>query len=172
MNFIVNIDLNIQAIWLMDEYLKIFRILIWFNPKILPVRDEIITIKEIKIVMFKLYINKIIGANFCQVNINIQLIQVRPSITSGNHEWNGAAPIFIRNLEFIIIIINLFKFSGKNSFIFILIINENIRIAEANVWAIKYFIIASADKVSLFFFKRGIIDSKLISSPIHILIQE
>lgn len=43
----------------------------------------------------------IIGAIFCQVSKMNELNQFRPSITSGNQKWNGAAPILIISAEFI-----------------------------------------------------------------------
>lgn len=79
----------------------IFRRLIWFTPIIpLIIIDEMITI-VVNAMNFMLYINRTIGAIFCHVKINKQFIQSRPSITSGNQKWNGAIPIFVSSLEFI-----------------------------------------------------------------------
>lgn len=47
---------------------------------------------------------RIIGAIFCHVNKIEQLNQFNPSITSGNQKWKGAAPNFINNAEFNIIL--------------------------------------------------------------------
>lgn len=68
----------------------------------------IITMKRVKV---ELYINKTIGAIFCQVNIIKQFIHLRPSITSGNQKWNGAAPIFVNKEVLIIVVIMLFQVS-------------------------------------------------------------
>lgn len=51
-----------------------------------------------------LYMTRIIGAIFCHVNKIKQFIQFKPSITSGNQKWNGAAPILVNSDEFNIII--------------------------------------------------------------------
>lgn len=48
---------------------------------------------------FILYIKIIIGAIFCHVSKIRQFIHDRPSITSGNQKWKGAAPIFVKRAE-------------------------------------------------------------------------
>lgn len=117
--------------------------------------------------------SKIIGAIFCQVNIIVQLIQLNPSITSGNQKWNGAAPIFVKSVEFRIIIGNCLNSRLLNEFIFVIIkIMENNKIVEARAWVIKYLMDDSVDIKFLVLLKRGIIDNKLISSPNHIPIHE
>lgn len=88
-----------------------------------------------------------------------------PSITIGNQKWKGADPIFNNN-EIIIKILNKLLF--KN---IIIIIEANKNNEDPNVWIRKYFIIAS-DDINLFSLIKGIKDNKLISNPIHILIQE
>lgn len=93
---------SIHPIWLIDEKVKILRKEIWFNP-ITPLTSILmITIVIIKLFKEKLYINKIIGAIFCQVNMSKLFVHLSPSITSGNQKWNGAAPIFVKSAEFII----------------------------------------------------------------------
>lgn len=120
-----------------------------------------------------LYISKIIGAIFCQVNKSKQFNHLRPSITSGNQKWNGAAPIFIRRAEFRII-----KGKHKDSVLLfilvlvIIIIIENKIIVEAIAWVTKYFRDASVRYIFLFLENNGIIESKLISNPSHIPIHE
>lgn len=64
------------------------------------IEDKIIIVMNV--VNFILYINRTIGAIFCQVKISRQFIQSKPSITSGNQKWNGAIPILVSSLEFII----------------------------------------------------------------------
>lgn len=49
---------------------------------------------------------------------------------------------------------------------------ENSRIVDARAWVMKYFIAASDSILFLTFVKRGIIERRLISSPIHINIQD
>lgn len=99
------------------------------------------------------------------------LIQESPIITSGNQKWNGAAPILIRREVFKIsekynINLKLYiKFNDK------LIILNN-KIVEARAWVIKYFIVASEVIILSVFLIRGIIESRLISNPIHIPNQE
>lgn len=43
-----------------------------------------------------MHIRRIIGAHFCKVNTVKTIIQLTPLITSGNPEWKGAFPIFIK----------------------------------------------------------------------------
>lgn len=124
------------------------------------------------IIEFKLYINKIIGAIFCQVNMIRQFIQFKPSIISGNQKWKGAAPIFRNKAEFIKIIRYLLKFWGKNSKKDNITIIENSKKIEANAWVIKYLRVVSEEYIFFEFFIKGIIDIKLISKPIHILNHE
>lgn len=90
-----------------------------------------------------MFINKIIGAIFCQVKTNRQLNQANPSITSGNQKWNGAVPILINNAEFIVLR-NIDSIEGAmESVLNIVEIIENKKIIEAIAWARKYFIDAS-----------------------------
>lgn len=49
---------------------------------------------------------------------------------------------------------------------------ENKRIADPMAWVIKYFRDASLQRTFLFLDSKGIIESKLISSPNHIPIHE
>lgn len=88
-----------------------------------------------------LYINKIIGVIFWNVNKIKQLYQDNPSITSGNQKWKGAAPILVIKAELKIIKDKLFIQIVEN--ILDIEIIENMRIVEAKAWAIKYFIAAS-----------------------------
>lgn len=115
---------------------------------------------------------RIIGAIFCHVNKIEQLNQFNPSITSGNQKWKGAAPNFINNAEFNMILnIGLIWLKINSLFISIKIIEIN-KIIEAIVCVIKYFIEDSDFIIFLDEFIKGIIEIKLISNPIHILIHE
>lgn len=111
-----------------------------------------------------LYINITIGAIFCQVNSNSLFIQFNPSITSGNQKWNGAAPVFVNIAEEKIK--EILSCWG-------VIINcdiktiENNKIDEARAWVMKYLIDASVAIMFFELFIKGIMESKLISKPIH-----
>lgn len=147
--------------------MRIFRSLVWFTP-IIPLIsiDDMIDI-EISVIDFGKYIKTIIGAIFCQVNITKEFIQDRPSITSGNQKWNGAAPILVNIAESIIsdkpILISVF--------LVIIIMIPIMNAVEARAWVMKYFIAASDSILFFVFLIRGIIDRRLISRPIHIIIQ-
>jgi hypothetical protein len=89
-----SIAANIQPVWLIDEYVRIFRKDVWFIPPIAPtIIDVIIIILVMRLVFIRYEIN-IIGAIFWIVIINKQFIHLSPSITLGNHQCNGAAPVF------------------------------------------------------------------------------
>lgn len=108
----------------------------------------------------------IIGANFCHVNINKQFNHESPSITSGNHQWNGAIPSFIKRENWIII---------KTIFVMMFFSNiriEKIRRVEANLWTKKYFILDSLEYKLFLLIIIGIMDRRLISIPIHIINHE
>lgn len=151
----------------------IFRKLTWLTPMIpLITIDARITI-DINTTNFILYINKTMGAIFCHVKINKQFIQSRPSITSGNQKWNGAIPIFVKSLEFII---NRYV---DWRFIFVVILELFISriidirmIVEAIDCTIKYLIADSADNMFFWLCISGMMDSRLISNPNHIPSQE
>lgn len=145
----------------------IFRILIWFNPWIPLIMDERIIVELVINEFFKIIISITIGAIFCQVSINKQLLHDRPSITSGSHQWNGAIPSFIKIENWMTIIIK----KSLNKFFSIIKI-EKIKTVEANLWTKKYFILASLEQGLFFFTIKGIIDRRLISIPIHIINQE
>jgi hypothetical protein len=74
-----------------------FRSDIWFIPPTDPTSTDVNTIDSVGKFIFNRYYVKIIGAIFCTVIINKQFIHLSPSITLGNHQCNGAAPIFIRS---------------------------------------------------------------------------
>lgn len=95
-------EANIQAILLIEENVKILRKLVWLNDIIALINKQkkiTIIIKLFQVLLFIININ---GAIFCQVNKIKQFTHDKPSITSGNQKWNGAAPNFIKNAEFII----------------------------------------------------------------------
>lgn len=112
-----------------------------------------------------------IGASFCHVNIINAFVQFKPSIISGNQKWNGAAPIFVNRAELKINLKYNVKLMLYIKFIDIKIIDKSSR-EEASAWVTKYFNEASDAIILLVFLIKGIMESRLISNPIHILIQE
>ena len=73
------------------------------NPLIVLVKSLMIIIETRKSSFRLIFIINIIGAIFCQVSRIKELFQFKPSITSGNQKWNGAAPNFVINAVVIII---------------------------------------------------------------------
>lgn len=126
--------------------------------------------------MIKCEIN-ISGAIFCQI-IKIKLfIHESPSITLGNQKWNGAAPLFIKREDKIIMlgILETLIVLIWYGILILIIINkmaENKRTEEARACVRKYFIEASVDIKFEWIVIRGINASKLISRPIHALSHE
>jgi len=86
---------------LIDEKAIIFFKLVWLNPPMAPIKDDITINIRIKILNFEINDSRIIGVIFCHVIIIIHLGQVRPSITLGSQKWRGAAPIFNINAPII-----------------------------------------------------------------------
>lgn len=130
--------------------------------------DEIIII-DMNVINFILYINKTIGAIFCHVKINKQFIQSNPSITSGNQKWNGAIPIFVKSLEFIVSIsVDCIVMLASIFILFIIKIIDRRIIVDAIAWTIKYLIDDSDVRIFFWLCIKGIIESRLISSPNHI----
>lgn len=162
-------DPIIHPIWLIDEYVMIFRNLVWFTPiSPLIVIDEMIII-AMNISGLVVFIRIVIGAIFCHVSIIRELVHESPSIISGNQKWKGAAPIFVSREESIIIdwiveiLLVFIEFRSDNT-----VSIEIRRIVDAIAWVMKYFIAAS--DLCLFFclLISGMIDSRFISRPIHI----
>lgn len=89
--------------WLIEENAIIFRSLVWLNPLIVLVIRHIMMILVRNVKLIFMFMISIIGAIFCHVSRINEFIQFNPSITSGNQKWNGAAPSFVINAEFIII---------------------------------------------------------------------
>lgn len=149
----------------------IFRILVWLNP-IIPLISILIIIINVKNNGWLIFnIRIIIGAIFCHVNKIRQVSQDKPSITSTNQKWKGAAPIFVKSAE-LNIMVKLFEIALEKKKLFDNIIIENKINVEAKAWVIKYFKEASEENRFLCLFIRGIIDRRLISKPNHIPIQE
>lgn len=86
---------NIHPRWLIEEYARIFRRLVWLIPINPPITIEHRTVAWIKEIDLGTLNIADIGAIFCQVIMIKVFIHLKPSITSGNQKWSGAAPIFI-----------------------------------------------------------------------------
>lgn len=124
------------------------------------------------ILLMFMFIISIIGAIFCHVRRINALFHLNPSITSGNQKCTGAAPSFVNNAVFIIVVNEKFTRGLINSSVVNNIITAVNKTRDAIACVIKYFIAASEAKIFFFSENSGITDSKLISNPIHIPIQE
>jgi hypothetical protein len=78
----------------MEEYVRIFRVDVWFNPPIDPTITDTKITADVKALISIKYDVNIIGAAFWIVISSVQFSHLSPSITPGNHQWSGAAPIF------------------------------------------------------------------------------
>lgn len=165
------IDLIIHPRCLIDEYARICRSDVWFKPPIAPTIIPIIITTNRNLLILMQYDIVIIGAIFCHVISMRQLIHLVDDITSGSQKWNGAAPIFIIILD-IIIIDGMFLLSHHIMYFIWIIKIEINNIVDAIDWIIKYLIAGSLIIEFLLSVNMGIIDSKLISSPIQIPNQE
>ena len=107
------------------------------------------------------------GAAFCTVISSAQFSHLNPSITPGNHQWRGAAPLFNRiGVQMIIGVYGFISNVNKSSVsVFITTINNSV--AEASTCIMKYFNDASVLYMFLTLDIRRIIDIRLISRPIH-----
>lgn len=142
--------------WLMDEYARIVRRLVWFSPMIPPI---VVPLTAIKAVCFgselEMYENdrRISGAIFCHVDRRKQFIHDNEVITDGNHRWHGAAPNFSSSDVIKIIAATLLFIS-----VLISIDDPNRSSIDPNACDRKYLMAAS---VSWFDFDCNIIGIKL-----------
>ena len=84
------------------------------------------------------------GAAFCTVINRAQFSHLSPSVTPGNHQWRGAAPLFSRRgVQMIIGVYGLISNVNKPS-VNIFITTMNSSVAEASTCTMKYFNEASA----------------------------
>jgi hypothetical protein len=107
------------------------------------------------------------GAAFCTVINSAQFSHLNPSITPGNHQWRGAAPLFNRRGVQMIIDVYVFLSNVNRSSVSVFITTMNSSVAEARTCTIKYFSEASVLYMFLTLDIRGINDIRLISRPIH-----
>lgn len=85
----------------MEEKAKILRKEVWLKPDKAPTTAETIELK-IKTLGSKNKDKITKGEIFCQVNKIKELIQFKPSITSGNQKCNGAIPNLVLKAKVII----------------------------------------------------------------------
>ena len=128
--------------------------------------DNEIILNVNKLISIRYDIN-INGAAFCTVINSAQFSHLNPSITPGNHQWRGAAPLLSRRgVQMIIGVYGLISNVNKSSVnVFITTMNSNV--AEARTCTIKYFNEASVLYMFLTLGIKGMNDIKLISNPIH-----
>jgi len=93
-------NINIQAEWAIEEYVKIFLIKIWLNPPTAP------TTLDANIVNIKNSLNlkcesRTKGATFCHTKIKKAWNHSVVKITWGNQKWNGAMPNLITKASII-----------------------------------------------------------------------
>ena len=124
----------------------------------------IVSVKALISIRYDININ---GAAFCTVINSAQFSHLNPSITPGNHQWRGAAPLFSRRgVQMIIGVYGFISNVNKSSVnVFITTINRSV--AEASTCTMKYFSEASVLYIFLTLDIKGINDIRLISSPIH-----
>jgi hypothetical protein len=82
----VIIAISIQPVWLIDEYVRIFRIDVWLRPPIAPTIVDARIIINIKGLISIRYDINIMGAAFWMVISRPQFSHLSPSMTPGNHQ--------------------------------------------------------------------------------------
>lgn len=140
---------------------------VWFKPPIAPTTADVRMILVVKALISIRYDININGAAFCTVISSAQFSHLNPSITPGNHQWSGAAPLFSRRGVQMIIGVCAFSSRVNKSSVNVFITTINSRVAEARTCTMKYFSEASVLYMFLALDIRGINDIRLISSPIH-----
>ena len=159
----------IQPMWFMDEYDMIFRIDVWFSPKMAPDRVDK-AINDILIILFWILNDtQYIGAIFCHVINIIHMSQFILFIISGNHIWNGGIPNFIIIDNIIIIFISVFLYKLFHPYILTKIMI--IKIMDAILCVKKYIILLCDKSLFLDLYINGMNDIMLISIPIQMVIQ-
>ena len=73
-------------------------------------------ILSVKVLTSVKYDSNINGAAFCSVINSAQFSHPNPSITTGNHQWKGAAPLFNRRgVQMIIGVYEFLSYVNKSS---------------------------------------------------------
>ena len=79
------------------------------------------------------------GAAFCTIINSAQFSHLNPSITPGNHQWRGAAPLFNRRgIQIIIGVYGILSKANKSS-VNVFITTMNSSVAEASSCTMRYF---------------------------------
>jgi hypothetical protein len=138
---------------------------VWFWPPIAPTIVDIKIILNVKVFTSIRYDISINGAAFWIVVSSAQFSHLSPSITPGNHQWSGAAPLLSRRGVQMIIGVYGFSWNVNKSSISVLITTTNSRVAEASTCTIKYFSEASVLYIFLTLDIKGIHDIRLAASP-------
>lgn len=158
---------NIQAECIIEEYVKIFFMVNWLRPPILPTKVDINT-TTINIILLNIEEIRTNGAIFCHVKIMLHCAQLEIFITWGNQKWNGAIPILTLSAIKIIIIELISSIETvdilSNSLV-------KINIIDAIACTIKYLIAVSVDRGVNLIINKGIRLIRLISSPNHLVYQ-
>ena len=95
----------------------------------------IISVKVLISIRYEININ---GAAFCTVINSARFSHLNPSITPGNHQWKGAAPLFSRKGVQMTISVYGFRSNVNNFSISVFITTMNRSVAEANTCTMKY----------------------------------
>jgi hypothetical protein len=100
---------------------------------------DIRIILNVKVLISIKYDINIKGAAFCTVISSPQFSHLNPSITPGNHQWKGAAPLFSRRgVQMIIAVYELLSNVNRSSVnVFITTINSSV--AEARTCVLYIF---------------------------------
>lgn len=115
--------------------------------------------------------NKRKGANFCQVSTIKIYFQDKPSSTWGTHKWKGAAPSLI-NKDILKIKLIWEEINENLESTIIAKIAVLTKIADAKVWAKKYFKVDSAIRADLEYRNKARRETILISNLIQAINQE
>lgn len=87
----------IQPMWAIEEYARIFRSWVWFNPPHPPKTTDNMDIesKISRLIEWEIWYRIDNGASFCQVRMIMPDDRGIPWVTSGTQKWNGASPSFM-----------------------------------------------------------------------------
>ena len=132
-----------------------------------PTIVDIRIILNVKILISIRYDTNINGTAFCTVINSEQFSHLTPSITPGNHQWRGAAPLFNgRGVQMIIGVYGFLSNVNRSS-VNVFITTMNNSVAKASTCTMKYFNEASVFYMFLTLDIRGMNVIRLISRPIH-----
>ena len=100
----------IHPIWLIDEYARMGRNSVRFNPPIAPVNILIILSGIVILGLDSSELNMMVrGVSFCHEDKINAGIQDKEFITPGNQKCSGATPAFIISALIIIVLISVVK---------------------------------------------------------------